>query len=256
MIRVIKCISVLILTLSMVACGDSTEEKANALESEHDQLVEEINLMGPPSSTWSDEELNEYEQTLERFTVLRQEIQSFDSRNSEVMFTGGHGNDSFIRQARSQLASARRQKQEDAEELVMDAELSALEEDIEVTRVKLVNLDGPKSDWSVEQMQDYLKDLDALITKKRALYKHINQNSDEYSNSWTIKNKITEDIAGLNEMKSAVEDLIVATKLQEDAIKVKGAIETFKELNDALPGDTDEQKSEEKPEPAEDIKSA
>ena len=98
---------------TLVACGGSSpEEKANSeaqsLVSEQNALVGTLNSRGTPSEYWSDEELDKYEQQLDRLEVVENRLAVLDGNNGVIVFNPD--NSRYIEARCAALAKARSRK--------------------------------------------------------------------------------------------------------------------------------------------------
>jgi uncharacterized lipoprotein len=109
---IVQLLTLTLITLSLSACGKSSEVKAQDQAknqtAEQNALAKELNATGMPRSSWSDAELNTYEAKLNRLEALEAALSQANGKNGVVVFNGD--NRRFFSQARMSLALARSEK--------------------------------------------------------------------------------------------------------------------------------------------------
>lgn len=147
------------LSSTFVACGSSSEEKAqdraSDLVTEYNVLVSELNST-VPNASWSDAELAKYEAKLNRFSSLQSQIDQADGKNGVIIIGGD--NKRFLSERREQLYQVRLQKSQLAEKKKSDdklAELKKLLQQAQDLQTQLIVMGKPASDWSIEDLRAF-----------------------------------------------------------------------------------------------------
>ena len=95
-VKLMKVLLTGLMALSLVACGETDDEKtqnrAESLVNEYNQLVGEVNSMGSPDVDWSEQQLSTLEDKLYRMKTIEIELNGIDG-TSGVSIYGGENSD-------------------------------------------------------------------------------------------------------------------------------------------------------------------
>jgi len=106
--RLVQVFVLMAVVLVLGACGKSDEQKAQDraqdLTQEQNSLSSYFNSAGLPSSTWSDQQLNDYEAKLNRLEQVESQLRDASGHDGVVIYGGNNGSQIEIRRAALDLA--------------------------------------------------------------------------------------------------------------------------------------------------------
>lgn len=142
-VKLMKVLLTGLMALSLVACGETddakTQNRAESLVNEYNQLVGEVNSMGSPDVDWSEQQLSTLEDKLYRMKTIEIELNGIDG-TSGVSIYGGENSDfidarlAAVSLIRSYKASQLEEQQREAHKLQVENQITQLEERYEVLR--------------------------------------------------------------------------------------------------------------------------
>ncbi|MBY0386299.1 hypothetical protein K2X05_14170 [bacterium] len=165
---------------SLIACGKSDEQKAKSqadtLVAEYNALVQDLNSSALPNESWTDDQLNKYEDKLDRMVELEAALANVDGKNGVMIF--GANNQSFVSSRRSLLQKARSAKLQKSQtttksttksttkvltdfDIVQD--LKRINVESESLMRKLDLMGDPTVAWSLQELNEYKNILNKVI---------------------------------------------------------------------------------------------
>lgn len=226
----ISFLKITLLTLtcaSLIACGKSDEQKAKSqadtLVAEYNALVQDLNSSAVPNESWSDDQLNKYEDKLDRMVELEVALENVDGKNGVMIFGGN--NQSFVSSRRIFLENARRAKKQKSQtttqsttksttKVLTDAdialEIKRLNDDSKYLINELSLMGEPTVSWTVLELNEYKDIVKKLISntdrsielsKKLSNYDDRNLFLTELNKSKAALQQMLNDINLLIELK-------------------------------------------------------
>ena len=200
-----------ILTVSLIACGKSDEEKAQDtaedLVAEYNQLVRELTDMGVPSSSWSDEKLDSYEGKVNRFADVNAHLSGLDGTNG-ITLIGGGDPDAFISYARSFLSSARAEKVRRASAQENVDRFNELATTNRATYQKIIDMGTIEASWSEQKIQRLISLLDSVISNTNTREQIVRQNRNAFSNPSRLLDGVREQRTNAERAKQSAQQML------------------------------------------------
>ena len=153
----IRVVLLVVLSIGLVACGDSDEKKAQKKAKtkveRYNALVVELKSQQMPMPSWSEADVNAYEAKINEFETLHHQLQKADGKDGvDISFKGNP--ELFISLARSRIANARGQMRASAVPESSSARTIAMNRYNDLVRE--LRLQGmPSADWTHEQIDAF-----------------------------------------------------------------------------------------------------
>lgn len=204
------------LTVSLVACGKSDQEKAkdkaDGIVAEYNALATELNGKRP-SSSWTDEDLNDYEAKLNRLEALDAEAEALSGTDG-VIIVGGASTKLFISSRRAAVRAARAQKTVPGP--IMTPESEAVSEYLRLGEeaeadFKLLERQTVHGDMTLEELKERKAASDRLLENMKQRRDLVEKNSSQFNNASALIRNLDRLIESLKKQSSAL-DLLIQLK--------------------------------------------
>jgi hypothetical protein len=159
-----------LMALTVVAFAACSKDSTKKNVDDYNSISEQLKTLGTPDASWSDSELDHYDQLLTRIEGLQGSLE-----NDDNAYVSTDNRDVFSRM-REQLNSARDEKRNKVSREQGQSALLDLANRLDTKTVELAQ-NMPQETWSKGQLQDYLKKIDEVDNIRNELRSKLGYNS-------------------------------------------------------------------------------
>lgn len=236
MSRFFKTLAVGLLAASLVACGKTSEEKAQdrakMLIAEQKKLAGEVRKMGVPQYSWSESDLAQFETKVGRLKTVEAELRKLSGTNNITIY---NLNDPEVLDRLRQFAAdirAEKAKRTSTNEKI-DSLRKLEAEDSKLTQ-QLTQMGSIDKSWGPEQLTTNKKITEELIANKNAQLQTLDQLKKQTgaasSEIEELRREIVRTLSALEVRKDLLNELIAAKSQQPSSEETGSETTTPEEI--------------------------